>query len=168
MNHSNLEKAAISFADNAKTLGLKLCTAESCTAGLISSTVAMISGSSSWLECGYVVYTPEAKHKMLGVHYETINKFNITSTQVAEEMAIGALKNSSSNLSIAVTGVAGPNGGTENIPVGTVAIAFSLKIHGIIHSTSELLHFSGNRNEIREKVVIHCLHNSVEFFKTHS
>lgn len=140
------------------SLNKKVITAESCTAGLISSTIAETSGSSAWLEGGFVVYTPQAKNKFLDVSLETIEKFNITSEQVAFEMAYGALENSvEANVSIAVTGVAGPSGGTEEIPVGTVCIAWG-RIYGEdIQIITEKCFFTGSRNEIREKVVEYSL-----------
>lgn len=162
----NLEKLSSDFAERAKALGIVLTTAESCTAGLISSTVAMTSGSSAWLDSGFVVYTPEAKHQMLGVKYQTIDKFNITSVQVASEMAMGALMRSGANLAIAVTGVAGPNGGTQEIPVGTVAIVFAARIRDTIKAKEKLCLFSGDRNEIREMVVQKSLVDCVDFFET--
>lgn len=136
----------------------RLITAESCTAGLIASTVAETSGSSQWLEGGFIVYTPEAKHKFLGVHYDTIEKYNITSEEVAYEMAKGALENSySANIAIAVTGVAGPGGGTEEIPVGTVCIAWARVYGEDIQVFTEKCFFEGSRNEIRQKVVEYSL-----------
>lgn len=136
----------------------RLITAESCTAGLIASTVAETSGSSQWLEGGFVVYTPETKHKFLGVNYDTIEKYDITSEEVAYQMAEGALENSYlANVAIAVTGVAGPNGGTKEIPVGTVCIAWA-RVHGEhIQVITEKCFFEGTRNEIRKKVVQYSL-----------
>lgn len=135
-----------------------LITAESCTAGLIASTVAETSGSSKWLEGGFIVYTPDAKHQFLNVSHETMEHFNITSEEVAYEMAEGALENSyNATMAIAVTGIAGPNGGTENIPVGTVCIAWA-RVHGEdIQIITEKCFFEGSRNEIREKVVKYSL-----------
>lgn len=161
----NLEEISKNFATNAQSLGVVLATAESCTAGLISATVAMTSGSSGWLDCGFVVYTAEAKHKMLDVKYQTIEEFNITSVNVANEMAIGALSKSNANLVIAVTGVAGPNGGSEAIPVGTVAIGYAARINDIIYTKEELCFFNGDRNEIREQVVQKSLVDSIKFFE---
>jgi nicotinamide-nucleotide amidase len=132
---------------------IKLVTAESCTAGLIASTIAMTPGSSAWLDRGFIVYSAQAKNEMLGVSLDTIEKFNITSEQVAKDMAIGALNNSKANFAFAVTGVAGPSGGTEEIPVGTVCMAWGRKND----IESETVIFDGERNEIREKVVSYLL-----------
>ena len=145
--------------------GFKIVTAESCTAGLIGATVAMTAGSSAWLDRGFIVYTPEAKNEMLDVSFETIKTFEITSNNVAEEMAIGALKNSKANISLAVTGVAGPSGGTPKIPVGTVCMAWAKYEEEKIRVFSEKKWFSGTRNEIRESVVNYMLQKTMLMFE---
>lgn len=144
---------------------LKIVTAESCTAGLIAATIAEIPGSSRWLESGYVVYTPEAKISMLGVKPETIEQFNVTSENVASEMASGAanlLINRSDNngnivVSVGVTGVAGPTNDVPEIPVGTICIAFYVAQAGVgVMKEKEIkktLHLIGDRNEVRKQVV---------------
>ncbi|NCQ51507.1 CinA family protein [archaeon] len=137
---------------------IKLTTAESCTAGLISATIAMTPGSSAWLDRGFVVYSAQAKNEMLGVSLDTIERFNITSEQVAKDMAIGALSNSTANVSLAVTGIAGPSGGTDEIPVGTICMAWA---RGKNDVKTETLIFNGNRNEIRESVVTYMLNNLI-------
>lgn len=136
---------------------LLLATAESCTAGLISSIIAQTPGSSAWLEAGFVVYSPEAKNKSLGVLFETIDKFNITSVEVAKEMALGALNNSRANMAIATTGVAGPSGGTDDIPVGTVCFAWSFISQGEFFTYTEKKHFFGDRNKIRTSAAKYAL-----------
>lgn len=98
---------------------LKLVTAESCTAGLIASTLAEESGSASWLDCAFVTYSEQAKMRCLGVKRETIDTCGLTSEEVAREMAEGALRSSHSNLALATTGLAGP-GGQDGIPAGGV------------------------------------------------
>lgn len=142
---------------------LKIVTAESCTAGLIAATIAEIPGSSKWLESGYIVYTPEAKIAMLGVNPQTINKFNITSENVAAEMASGAgnllinRNKESIVVSVGVTGVAGPTNDVPEIPVGTVCIAFNVAQAGVEQvknvNSEETLHLNGCRNEVRKQVV---------------
>lgn len=137
---------------------LKLITAESCTAGLISSTIAKTPGSSAWLEGGFIVYTPEAKNKFLGVSLNTIKKYNITSCEVAKEMSHGAIQQSvSANAAVAITGVAGPGGGTKEIPVGTVCISWAFLKKGEIISFEEKVYFQGKRNTIRKEAVNYIL-----------
>lgn len=144
---------------------LKLATAESCTAGLISSIVAETPGSSAWLEAGFVVYTPEAKNKMLGVQFSTIEKYDITSREVAQEMAIGALENSAANVSVSTTGLAGPGGGTEDIPCGTVCFAWAFKKNDKIVVFSEKQRFEGDRNFIREQAAQYALVTISRYFQ---
>jgi nicotinamide-nucleotide amidase len=141
-----------------KNKGLVLVTAESCTAGLIASTVADTAGSSAWLDGGFIVYTPEMKNKLLQVSLKSIEQYNITSEQVAYEMAYGAIVNSDkANVSISVTGVAGPGGGSDDIPVGTVCFGFARVYGEDIQVFTEKKFFKGNRNEIRQQVVYYAL-----------
>lgn len=146
------------FGDFCLKNNIVIVTAESCTAGLIAGTIAQTPGSSSWLEAGYVVYTAKAKELMLGVKPETIQKYDITSVQVSDEMALGALNKSTANVAMSVTGVAGPGGGTLEIPVGTVCMSWSFKDkQNQVESYSEKVFFKGERNEIRENVVEYML-----------
>jgi len=105
--------------------GLKLTTAESCTGGLIAKRITDVSGSSNVFECGVVSYANRIKHEILGVKEETLEKYGAVSEQTAREMAAGALKISSADLAVAVTGIAGPNSDSTDKPVGLVYIAFS-------------------------------------------
>jgi nicotinamide-nucleotide amidase len=128
---------------------LKLVTAESCTAGMIASTLADEPGSASWLDCAFVTYSQEAKMRCLGVSKETIERYNLTSEQVAREMAEGALKATCANVALANTGVAGPGPGDGGIPPGTVCFAWSFEQKGGITTFTETRHFDGGRNEVR-------------------
>lgn len=128
---------------------LKLVTAESCTAGLIASTLAETPGSASWLECAFVTYSPQAKMSCLGVRAETIERYNLTSEEVAREMAEGALRLSRANVAVADTGLAGP-GGEGDIPAGTICFAWSFQIGDKIETFTETRHFNGDRNEVRQ------------------
>lgn len=160
-----MEKLSFDFGCFAKKHGLVVVTAESCTAGLISSTIAMTPGSSQWLDRGFVVYTAEAKNEVLGVNLDTIKKYNITSEQVAKEMVLGALKNSKANLALAVTGLAGPIGGTNEIPVGTVCMAWKLNKDERKMLKTQTKLFTGNRNSIREQVVEYMLKFAMEMIE---
>ena len=103
--------------------GLKLSTAESCTGGMISAAITSVSGSSSVIELGVCSYSNRIKRDVLGVSEQTLDKFSEYSTQCAEEMAKGALKLSGADFAVSTSGVAGPSGGTDNAPVGTVFIS---------------------------------------------
>jgi len=129
---------------------LKLVTAESCTAGMIASTLADIPGCGSWLECAFVTYSPQAKISCLGVKPETIETYNLTSENVAREMAEGALRVSRANVALSDTGVAGPENGDGGIPAGTICFAWSFQIDDRITTFSETRRFTGDRNEVRK------------------
>ncbi len=127
--------------------GLKLATAESCTGGMISELITAISGSSAVFECGVCSYSNRIKHEVLGVSEETLEKFTEYSKECAEEMAKGALKLSGADIAVSTTGVAGPSGGTEENPVGTVYICVCTRQFEV---TKKLL-FTGSRQKIRCK-----------------
>jgi nicotinamide-nucleotide amidase len=129
---------------------LKLVTAESCTAGLTASTLAEIPGCGSTLECAFVTYSADAKTSVLGVKPETIARCNLTSEDVAREMAEGALRISRANVALADTGVAGPTSGDGGIPAGTVCFAWSFEHGGMVHTFSETRKFNGDRNTVRQ------------------
>ena len=103
--------------------GLKLATAESCTGGLVAAALTEIAGSSDVVDRGFVTYSNEAKQAMLGVPAATLKRYGAVSAQTAAAMAAGALKNSLADVTVAITGVAGPGGGTKQKPVGLVHFA---------------------------------------------
>jgi PncC family amidohydrolase len=135
---------------------LKLVTAESCTAGLIASTLAEAPGSGSWLECAFVTYSPQAKISCLGVRQETIDRYNLTSEEVAREMAEGALHASRANVALSDTGLAGP-GGADSIPAGTVCFAWSFQEGDDAVTFSETRKFNGDRNEVRQRAAEYAI-----------
>jgi nicotinamide-nucleotide amidase len=133
--------------------GYKLATAESCTGGLISAACTDLAGSSDWFERGFVTYSNEAKTEQLGVDAQLIAEHGAVSEPVARAMAFGAIRHSHAQISIAVTGIAGPTGGSAAKLVGTVWFGFS--IHGTLHS--EMRCFDGDRAAVREATVRHAL-----------
>ena len=133
---------------------IKLVTAESCTGGLLSSAITACDGSSKWFERGFVTYSNEAKMSLLKVDQNLFEKFGAVSSQVAQQMAIGAIKNSFADMSISITGIAGPSGGSLEKPVGTVFFACADKNKIIFEHKAELI---GNRHEIREQAVLFSL-----------
>jgi nicotinamide-nucleotide amidase len=130
-----------------------LATAESCTSGLVAAACTTLAGSSEWFERGSVTYSNQAKTDMLGVHAQLIATHGAVSEAVARAMAQGALQRSRAQVSVAVTGVAGPAGGSPDKPVGTVWFAWGLP-GGI---TSEVQHFAGDRCAVRDASVAHAL-----------
>lgn len=123
--------------------------AESCTGGLITAVLTSVSGSSAWVDRGFVTYSNEAKMEMLGVAATTLEKFGAVSEETAREMATGALKASRATMAYSVTGVAGPIGGTAAKPVGMVCFGFATA-EGVSACTH---HFKGDRSAVREQSV---------------
>jgi len=126
------------------------CTAESCTGGLIAKTFTDLAGSSDWFERGFVTYSNAAKSEMLGVPASLIEDYGAVSEAVANAMAIGALRHSEADFAIAVTGVAGPGGGSEEKPLGTVWIALA----SAGHVEAQCHHFEGDRSAVREATLV--------------
>ena len=127
--------------------GWMIATAESCTGGMISAHITDVSGSSAYFDRGFVTYTNQAKIQMLGVRVETLDKHGAVSEETAAEMAIGAVKHSNANISMAVTGIAGPGGGTPDKPVGLVYIACAIDEHVKVQKCM----FEGDRQKVREQ-----------------
>ena len=149
-----LFELAEQLGDRLKARAYKIATAESCTGGWIAQIITEVPGSSSWFDRGFVTYSNNAKMQMLGVNPQTLTQYGAVSTEVAKQMVAGALANSEADWAVAVTGVAGPDGGSTEKPVGTVFIAW-LNKGGI--SRVERLQLSGNRHEIRKQTVISAI-----------
>ena len=132
---------------------LTIATAESCTGGLIAAALTAIPGSSAVVDRGFVTYSNEAKTEMLGVPADLIARRGAVSADVARAMAEGALRNSRAQVSLAITGVAGPGGGTETKPVGMVSFAWSNRLH----TSCETVTFKGDREQIRGQAAAHAL-----------
>jgi nicotinamide-nucleotide amidase len=155
----------LSTAEQVETLatqlqakGWMLTSAESCTGGLIASACTALAGSSLWFERGFVTYSNAAKTEMLGVDAALIEAKGAVSEAVAHAMAQGALTHSHAQVAVAVTGIAGPTGGSPTKPVGTVCFGFALS--GKLHT--EQLHFNGDRAAIRAASVQHALQRLLE------
>jgi nicotinamide-nucleotide amidase len=133
--------------------GWKLATAESCTGGMIAAACTDLAGSSNWFERGFVTYSNEAKSELLGVDPASIAQHGAVSEVVARAMAFGAVRHSLAQASVAVTGVAGPSGGSAQKPVGTVWFGF--QVDGLL--SSETRRFDGDRAAVRAATVQHAL-----------
>jgi nicotinamide-nucleotide amidase len=159
MARDSLESLAKRAGARLKERGLKLATAESCTGGWIAQAVTAIAGSSDWFERGFVTYSNLAKRELLGVRARTLSRHGAVSEVTAREMAAGALARSRAQVAIAVTGVAGPGGGTRRTPVGTVCFAWSRKRRA---PESVVRRFSGSREGIRRQSVAFALRGLLE------
>ncbi len=131
-----------------------VATAESCTGGLIAAAITDVAGSSAWFDRGFVTYSNEAKIGLLGVRAETLAAHGAVSEATAREMAAGALRKSGATVAVAVTGVAGPSGGTPKKPVGFVCFAWGRRGGAVEALTAQ---FSGDRAAVREAAVVTAL-----------
>jgi nicotinamide-nucleotide amidase len=131
-----------------KARGLMLATAESCTGGWVAQALTAVAGSSDWFERGFVTYSNAAKQEMLGVSAATLAAHGAVSEQTAREMAGGALAHSRAQLALAITGVAGPSGGTPEKPVGMVCFAWAAA-SGMLSAQTK--HFEGDRESVRRQ-----------------
>ena len=139
---------------------LKISFAESCTGGLMASTIVDVSGASSVFEYGFVTYSAEAKINMLGVSEETIKKFGVVSCETAKEMVVGVSQRASSDVAISVTGCAGPGKDTDGNEEGTICFGFCLNGNVI----SEKMHIEGkSRNKIRKNAVEYAFNRIIHF-----
>lgn len=149
-----LESLAAELGARLLERGEVLATAESCTGGWVSQVLTAIAGSSNWFDCGFVTYSNTAKADMLGVNKKTIVRHGAVSEPVVIEMATGALQRSRAQWALAISGVAGPAGGTPEKPVGTVCFAWAGP-EGM--AVSETCHFAGDREQVRRAAVEHAL-----------
>ncbi|HUV22301.1 MAG TPA: CinA family protein [Gammaproteobacteria bacterium] len=131
----------------------RVCTAESCTGGLIAKSFTDLAGSSDWFDRGFVTYSNAAKSEMLGVPASLIEDYGAVSEAVANAMASGALRHSEADYAVAVTGVAGPGGGSEEKPVGTVWIA----VASVDQLAARRHLFAGDRNAVREATLVSAI-----------
>ena len=137
-------------------------TAESCTGGWVGQSLTSVPGSSSWYGCGFITYSNIAKHQILDVSKDTLNSHGAVSQEVVEEMVDGALKKSRANLGVAISGIAGPGGGTKERPVGTVCLAWKLND---LPASSVTEVFEGSREEVRFKSVSKALEEAINLLK---
>ena len=153
-NDAKLEELAADLGTRLLERGEILATAESCTGGWVSQVVTAIAGSSNWFDRGFVTYSNAAKAEMLGVSKKTLVRHGAVSEQVVIEMATGALRHSRAQWALAISGVAGPAGGTPEKPVGTVCFAWAGP-GGF--AECQIRHFPGDRAAVRRASVEHAL-----------
>jgi nicotinamide-nucleotide amidase len=153
MTDAALYELAERLGAELKQRGLMIALAESCTGGWIAQAITAVPGSSEWFERGYVTYTYISKREMLGVRSETLGTHGAVSEETVREMALGAVERSHAQVSVAVSGTAGPSGGSPGKPVGTVCFAWA--IENAVES--ETRHFGGDREAVRRQSVVHAL-----------
>ena len=150
----SLENLALDVAGALAHRGLRLATAESCTGGWVAQALTAIAGSSAWFDRGFVTYSNEAKQDMLALPAETLRDYGAVSEETAGEMAVGALIHSQADVSLAITGIAGPSGGSPGKPVGTVCFAWCR--YGSPPRIARE-HFTGDREAVRRQAVVRAL-----------
>jgi nicotinamide-nucleotide amidase len=156
------ETLARAVSHELKRQGLMLVTAESCTGGWVAQIMTSVAGSSEWFERGFVAYTNLAKREMLGVKTTILSRYGAVSEQTARAMAEGALTHSHAQVALAITGIAGPSGGTPEKPVGTVCFAWA----GKKRDTSSIKQvFSGDRESVRRQSVAAALQGVLDFIR---
>ena len=154
MTSSDLAERATRALDACRRLGLKVATVESCTGGLVATALTEIAGSSEVVERGFVTYSNEAKSELVGVPSTLIEAVGAVSEEVARAMAEGGLMRSHADIAVAITGIAGPSGGTPAKPIGLVHIAAARREASIVHERHV---FEGNRQGIRIASAIRAL-----------
>lgn len=159
---AELLELAEQLGDTLKQAGLSLATAESCTGGGLAQTLTAIPGSSQWFERGFVSYSNLAKREMLGVKTDTLARHGAVSEPVARAMAEGALTHSHADLAVSITGIAGPGGGTQDKPVGTVCFAWARRKGD---TRSRVLHFPGDRTAVRRQSMAAAMQGLQEYLQ---
>ncbi|MET0027906.1 MAG: nicotinamide-nucleotide amidohydrolase family protein [Candidatus Thiodiazotropha sp.] len=139
--------------------GYRLVVAESCTGGWLAKVLTDLPGSSAWFERGYVTYSNASKQEMLGVSSEILECWGAVSEQTVEAMVRGALQRSGADLAIAISGIAGPSGGSEEKPVGTVCFAWMMLGRDPV---SARRHFQGDREAVRRQATLHAMQQLIE------
>ena len=162
MNLKELESLSSELGSLLNKKNYFFTTAESCTGGWVGQSLTSVPGSSSWYGCGFITYSNIAKYKILDVSKETLDNHGAVSQEVVEAMVKGALLKSRANLGVAISGIAGPGGGTLERPIGTVCLAWKLNDLPTLSITEV---FEGSREEVRFKSVWKALEGAISLLK---
>jgi nicotinamide-nucleotide amidase len=159
VSDEELQQLASELGERLRARGWMLATAESCTGGWVGQLLTSLPGSSTWYERGFITYANAAKQEMLGVPAATLETFGAVSEETASAMAAGALKHSHAQAALAISGIAGPGGGTPQKPVGLVCYGWALADGTLMSSTCRL---DGDREEIRSRAVAAALRGLID------
>jgi len=162
LNQKKLERISSELGELLKLKDYTFTCAESCTGGWVGHALTSIPGSSEWFGSSFVTYSYEAKTQILGVSSQDLDSFGAVSEEIVEQMVSGALDKSGADVGVAISGIAGPDGGTDTKPVGTVCFAWKINGQEVIASVE---HFSGDRNEVRYSSVERALMGTIELIK---
>ena len=155
--NSSITSLTQQLAQTLLAKGFKIALAESCTGGLLAAHLTSLAGSSDWFERGFITYSNQAKEESIGVPKEVIERYGAVSEEVAKAMAEGVLNHSLAQISAAITGIAGPGGGSANKPVGMVCFAWGIQVDDQIQTRSQTKQFSGDRQSIREQACVYAI-----------
>jgi nicotinamide-nucleotide amidase len=148
------DELAVELGNLLLSINYRLTAAESCTGGLLAACLTDVPGASNWFDQSWVTYSNQAKTTLVGVAPQTLEQYGAVSEQTVQEMASGARRRASADVGIAISGIAGPDGGTDEKPVGTVWIAWSLSDQNV---DSRCFAFTGNRQQVREAALLEAL-----------
>ena len=162
LNQKKLERISSELGELLKLKDYTFTCAESCTGGWVGHALTSIPGSSEWFGSSFVTYSYEAKTQILGVSSQDLDSFGAVSKEIVKQMVSGALDKSGADVGVAISGIAGPDGGTDTKPVGTVCFAWKINGQEVIASAE---HFSGDRNEVRYFSVERALMGTIELIK---
>jgi nicotinamide-nucleotide amidase len=162
MTEDDVTRLARQLGRSCRNRRVKIATAESCTGGGVATAITRVSGSAKWFERGFVTYDNTAKREMLGVLQETLKQHGAVSEEVAIQMAAGALARSHADVSVSVTGIAGPTGGVPGKPVGTVHFAWAYR-GGVIQARR--LRFAGDRVAVRMQTVYVAIQGLIDLLR---
>ena len=164
MSHGDddLFKLAVKIGQHLLAAGRRIATAESCTGGFIGKVITDVPGSSQWYETGYIAYANGAKTVLLGVLPAELAAHGAVSEPVVKAMAIGALERSGADIAVAVSGIAGPGGGTPGKPVGAVWFAWAWKHGRSVRTQQRMKVFKGDRDAVRRKTVLNALNGVLD------
>ena len=160
--NSSITSLTQQLAQTLLAKGFKIALAESCTGGLLAAQLTSLAGSSDWFERGFITYSNQAKEESIGVPKEVIEQYGAVSEEVAKAMAEGVLNHSLAQISAAITGIAGPGGGSANKPVGMVCFAWGIQVDDQIQTRSQTKQFSGDRQSIREQACVYAIESLLE------
>ena len=166
-NDDTIEELAAALVSEFLNAGKSISTAESCTGGWIAKSITDIAGSSACFAYGIVSYSNGAKESILAVSPATLQQHGAVSERTVVEMAEGSMKLSGSDFSVAVSGIAGPDGGSDDKPVGTVCLAWAIRRGGKISTATEQCRFDGDRYQVRSQTVIKALQGLRERLRNH-
>ncbi len=159
LDYAEVVRCAAELGARLVDLEIKLASVESCTGGLIAAALTETGGSSTWFDRGWVTYSNESKRELVGVQAQVLTDFGAVSEQTAAQMAAGGLSRSQAGLALAVTGIAGPGGGSPGKPVGTVCFGWAVRGGGV---QTQTLCFPGDRTQVRLQTAQHALRRAMQ------